>query len=116
MIAEYDDFLKSLSNDDVFELFQKLFQFGRIKCAIEESFREPIREKFTEQLQLGPKIYVKLHEGVDCRILQAGSDGWKKGKLKISINVEFIPDEPETNQYQSPLDEIRQEIQQNGGV
>ncbi len=28
-------------------------------------------------------------------------------------SVEFIPDEPEIPEYQSPLDEIRREMQQN---
>ncbi|MFN9175992.1 MAG: KGK domain-containing protein [Synechocystis sp.] len=44
--------------------------------------------------------------------LKAGSSGWKKGRVKINVSVEFIPDETELSQYQSPLDEIRQEIKQ----
>jgi hypothetical protein len=44
-------------------------------------------------------------------MLKAGTNGWQKGKLKIKVSVEFIPDESETPVYQSPLDEIYREIQ-----
>ncbi|MCT7983445.1 hypothetical protein NG796_09070 [Laspinema sp. A4] len=57
-----------------------------------------------------------LGDGVDVEILKYGSPGWKKGKLRIKINLEFCPDEPEhqqtlnqreTREFESPLDEIR---------
>ncbi len=57
-----------------------------------------------------------LGEGVNVEILKYGSPGWKKGKLRIKINLEFCPDEPEfpqrsnqheTREAESPLDEIR---------
>jgi hypothetical protein len=46
-----------------------------------------------------------LCEGKNCEILHLGLSSWKKGKIKINVTVEFYPDEPE-----SPLDDIRQEI------
>ena len=46
-------------------------------------------------------------KGEECEILQAGSKGWQKGKMKINITLEFIPDEPEEK---SPLDDVRQEL------
>ncbi|MGL5806096.1 MAG: KGK domain-containing protein [Xenococcaceae cyanobacterium] len=41
-------------------------------------------------------------EGLECEVLSP-NQGWRKGKLKISL--EFCPDSPE-----SPLDDIRQTI------
>lgn len=52
-----------------------------------------------------------FYEGEDCEILSAGSPGWQKGKIKINVTLEFIPDEVEENQ--SPLDDVRQEINHN---
>ena len=49
-----------------------------------------------------------FEEGVCFQILKAGSSGWQKGKLRINVTLEFIPDEPEENK--SPLDDVRQEI------
>ena len=59
-----------------------------------------------------------LGEGVDVEILKYGSPGWKKGKIRIKVSLEFCPDEPypeeisastkgESSEPESPLDEIR---------
>ncbi|MEG3911283.1 KGK domain-containing protein [Microcoleus sp. w1-18aA5] len=62
-------------------------------------------------------------EGIDCEILRVGAQGWKKGKIKIKLNVtiEFCPDEPdveetpennesETSKPESPLDDLRRQL------
>ncbi|MEG5058282.1 KGK domain-containing protein [Microcoleus sp. A2-C5] len=62
-------------------------------------------------------------EGIDCEILRVGAQGWKKGKIKLKLNVtiEFCPDEPEveetpenneseTSQPESPLDDLRRQF------
>ena len=41
-----------------------------------------------------------------------GANQWKKGKVRIKISFEFCPDEPEISEYESPLDEIRREMNQ----
>jgi hypothetical protein len=40
-------------------------------------------------------------------MLKAGTNGWQKGKLKIKVSVEFIPDETEL----IVEDELHREIQ-----
>ncbi len=55
-----------------------------------------------------------LANGINCDLLQPDQKGWQKGKLKICF--EFIPEEnisvtaqeKATEDYHSPLDEIRQ--------
>ena len=62
-------------------------------------------------------------EGIDCEILRVGALGWKKGKIKLKLNVtiEFCPDEPqleetpennnsETSKPESPLDDLRRQL------
>jgi len=62
-------------------------------------------------------------KGIDCEILRVGAQGWKKGKirLKLNVTVEFCPDEPEveqtpenneseTSQPESPLDDLRRQL------
>jgi hypothetical protein len=55
-----------------------------------------------------------FHGGLDCQILEIGAEGWRKGKLKIVL--EFVPEEAEKTQSseveqpESPLDEIRQMV------
>lgn len=50
-------------------------------------------------------------QGIECHILQLGSQKWIKGKIKISVNVEFYPDEPSDDSSSEPpsnLDDISQ--------
>jgi hypothetical protein len=51
-------------------------------------------------------------EGGECEVLRPGPQGWQKGKIRIRVKVdlEFCPDEPEGAQAESPLDDIRQMI------
>jgi hypothetical protein len=60
-----------------------------------------------------PKNSKWLTEGKECEILKVGSNGWKKGKIRLKITLEFIPDEPEIKQIESPLDDIRQTMNQS---
>lgn len=63
-------------------------------------------------------------KGVDCELLKPGTEGWRKGKIRIKISFELCLDEPEiseipssnkaeTNQPESPLDDMRRMINQN---
>lgn len=76
-------------------------------------FDEMARSKIINQVQ--------LKDGVDCNVLRLGASGWQKGKVRVNISVEFIPEEiPEEsiqttdrsfntiNYADSSLDEIRQ--------
>jgi hypothetical protein len=49
-------------------------------------------------------------DGGDCEILRPGNQGWQKGKIRIKVRVdlEFCPNEAETQLIESPLDDIRQ--------
>ena len=52
-----------------------------------------------------------IDEGLECEVLNLGANQWKKGKVRIKISFEFCPDEPKISEYESPLDEIRREMQ-----
>ena len=118
MPLNYNRYLETLNEDDVLEIFNQLVKSKDLKFALEDSFEEPIQQKLIDHLkyrEIGNKMKIKrdvwFNEGVDCKMLKAGANGWQKGKLKIKVSVEFIPDEPELPVYQSPLDEIYREIQ-----
>jgi hypothetical protein len=63
--------------------------------------------------------YGWIGEGVNCEVLacQNNIQGWQSGKVRIVL--EFIPDEisepikPIGEELDSPLDDIRQSIEQN---
>lgn len=52
-----------------------------------------------------------LDEGVECQLLERNSPDWKKGKLRVRLQFEFVPEEAsEENSIEFPLDEIRQSL------
>ena len=60
-----------------------------------------------------------IEEGIDCKILGATTKGWKKGKVRIRVILEFCPEGSEedwdneganTAQPKLPLDDIRKTI------
>jgi len=116
MAVDYNNFLKSLNDDDVLELFDQLTKAKDFKFALNDSFGEPIQKRLVEHLkyrgiETKDKREIWFEQGAKCRILKAGASGWKKGRVKINVSIEFIPDDPEPSQYQSLLDKTHQQMQ-----
>ena len=60
--------------------------------------------------------------GVQAELLRPNGTGWKKGKARIRVILEFYPDEPDEEELSSqqtdsieasPLDDIRQNMSNN---
>jgi hypothetical protein len=131
---EQDNYhLKNLSSDDVISIDGKLHKVENLKDGLKAFFEEEAKFDHRGVRQPNGPDYVseKLNkhgikttnltitscftEGLDSEVLKSSTGGWKKGKLKFKVVIEFSFDdeEPEKNQlqeYQSPLDEIRREI------
>lgn len=114
--------LQQCSENDVMEFDNETYRVRKIINAMSRVFKEVLGKQLFESLKNNSiNIYPGYHEGsksivysnyfsdgVDCEILKVGSDSWRKGKFKINVSIEFIPDEPETEP--SELDSVRQEI------
>lgn len=50
-------------------------------------------------------------QGIACELLKPGSPDWKKGKVRIRVEFEFIPDEPEVPASEAnELDALRSKL------
>jgi hypothetical protein len=115
--------LKGFSDDDVVSLSSKLYRVENVKISLNKFLQSQDGQSASYNLQQTFKKHgietdaqmtlLLCTQGADSEILKVASNGWKKGKLKINVSLEFIPDEPEiqnepeSNEYKSPLDEIR---------
>ena len=63
-----------------------------------------------------------INSGIQAELLRPNGTGWKKGKARIRVMLEFCPDEPDEEKLSSqqadsieasPLDDIRQNINKN---
>ncbi len=104
---------------DILDWGNKVYKLGQLKISLDSIINnkriisvaeEAIKKDYSYILQ---GISYIINGGV-ARILKGNSsEGWKKGKLQFRMILEFVPDEPEITEYESPLDDIRREIQQN---
>ncbi|PSF33603.1 hypothetical protein C7H19_19630 [Aphanothece hegewaldii CCALA 016] len=131
---ENNQYLSNFSDDDVVEFEENnIRKLGNIKLLLKHFFEKKewaeqrlrehlernsinIKEKFTIQNSNAQEIECYNYwfaQGVECSILQLGSQKWVKGKIKIKITVDFYPDETIKNSsLESPsiLDDLRQTI------
>ncbi|AFY46505.1 KGK domain protein [Nostoc sp. PCC 7524] len=115
--------LSNCSNDDALSVKDKVFKILQIKEAIKKSFSGELSNELYKALNncgvsidpggylVGNKFYrcnnQWFNQGIDCEILKPGSQGWQTGKLKIKVTLEFIPDQPNIPEPESPLDDLR---------
>jgi hypothetical protein len=117
--------LKGCSDDDVISLSRKFYKVENIKTGLNNFLFEASNNTSSASHNLSiifrsseisinsDESLLLLTNGTDSEILKVASNGWKKGKLKLKMTIEFIPDEPEiqdelnSSEYKSPLDEIR---------
>ncbi|NEP40964.1 MAG: KGK family protein [Okeania sp. SIO2H7] len=125
-----EDNLKPLecSDKDVLSFGDRTYKVGVLKQAMNNSFNKNLNYSLRDQLERNgvrlPKHFNEqewFDEGIDCEVLNLGSTEWKKGKAKVKFSVEFyveteedeeILDEPEINEPESPLDDLRKEFNQ----
>lgn len=98
-----------------------MFKLGDFLSKVQETFPVPGYQALSAALNSKGGIPGSwpdwFNQGVDCEILRPDAKGWRKGKIRIRIAVEFCPDELEevaegvdllNEQSESPLDDIRQ--------
>lgn len=119
--------LPDFGNNDVISFSSCMHKVGKFRAAVDTTFAgNKIVYDVSNALQskVGISSLDWFDEGVSCEILRLGSQSWRKGKLRITINVEFCPDQPiieqktvskqiEINQSESSLDDIRHLTAQN---
>ncbi|PSB04739.1 KGK domain-containing protein [Merismopedia glauca] len=109
--------------DDVVCMDGCTSMIGQIDNVFNFTFSTDLREKIADQiiekhlvLTKGGAYNLLSDYGTSCQILRVGSPDWVKGKIRVKLQLEFVPDEPEikevrtTNTHESPLDDLRRAI------
>jgi ribosomal protein L31E len=107
------------NSDDVVTISNNIYKIGRFKTVFNEAFKtlaSNLHQHFSaHQVIVDLSNPDKLFKsGIDCEILNLGSQKWKKGKVLFKLSVEFyIEEEPVIKEPESPLDDLRQMIVEN---
>ncbi|BAZ06826.1 KGK domain-containing protein [Calothrix sp. NIES-3974] len=110
--------IRNFNYGDVISVKDKIYKTGKVIDNIIQSFKNKLYSNLNEYLvnQFDMKNIANLPElfdsGIECELLQTDGGGWQKGKIKINITLEFIPDQPDVtetaaNSHLSPLDDLR---------
>jgi hypothetical protein len=115
---EENSYLSDCGDDDVLAFTTNLVKVGKFRNIVKLAFNDSHQIPGTlAELLRNNGVYISTKDafenGLDGEVLKIGAKGWRKGKLKIRVSVEFYPDEPEISEPESPLDDIRQMMNQD---
>jgi hypothetical protein len=95
--------------DVVFFGADKLTSTSKLKDIVDRAFAQSgipvIAEYIYRSLSLNYGL-TWFEQGEECEILRAGSTGWQKGKIKIKVILEFIPDESSATITDNPRQNV----------
>ncbi|MCT7982771.1 hypothetical protein NG796_05625 [Laspinema sp. A4] len=100
---EENNILPECSDDDVVSFRGKLFKVSQLRTMMGHAMTEQNQLNHTLSnalkqtgLELGLTDTKEfLNQGVKGELLKITGKGWEKGKIKMKISLEFIPDVPE---------------------
>ncbi|MCT7955259.1 KGK domain-containing protein [Laspinema palackyanum] len=103
MVMEENNILPECSDDDVVSFRGKLFKVSQLRKMMGHAMTEQNQLNHTlsnalkqKGLELGLTDTKEfLNHGVKGELLKITGQGWQKGKIKMKISLEFIPDVPE---------------------
>lgn len=100
-----------------------MFRVGEFVAKVKDTFHVNGHNALVNSLNQKGGIPSNLtdwfEQGIDCEILKPDAKGWRKGKIRIKVSVEFCPEEVEDlievtdsvdGTSDSSLDDIRQMI------
>lgn len=108
---DLNSYLQKCNENDVLSFGgNDMIKFGQFNRVLENSFSPsaPKYSKVTTAINehfksSGAKIDyagdVIAPNGIHCEILRIGSKGWQKGRIRVKVTLEFIPDDPEMKKH-----------------
>ncbi len=132
-------YLLECGDNDVLSFGEDTYKVHKLKKALNQSLTSDIGAKFNDSLSHNgvtiDETILKpagddndsgkwFSQGIDCEILKLGADRWKKGKVKLKINLEFyIEEQSAVETYrrnnlklepsEAPLTDLRQIVHQD---
>ena len=105
--------LQGLAENDVVDFNGDTYRVQKIINSLSEKVRNQLGYSLKNQLShQGIKIHQHescFNSGMDCQVLRVDQPNWKKGKFKLHISMEFIPEDSEP-ENKSELDAVRETI------
>jgi hypothetical protein len=117
--------LENCQENDVLRFEDEVCMISNLEDKLQDFFRScslNLANHLTSQLKIANSVRDRdmsyeewFKKGKECEILKQGQN-WQKGQVKVHLKIEFIPNQPEIveenghQETESPLDEIRQQL------
>ncbi len=122
-ILSGNDIVKFGSDSSYADKIQNIFNVLKMRNTFEVSdfAQQLLKVVFLSSSYFQRDSVDLFQEGIPCEAMTVRKQGWQSGKVKLVVNLVFVPDEPakieeqfcasETTEIPSPLDEIRKQVE-----
>ncbi|WP_242045331.1 KGK domain-containing protein [Anabaena catenula] len=111
-VVEFEEYMYRVT-----QLRQALYKLSNSDSDLAQQLHQSLEER---GVYINKSYQTLCDEGIDCEILNLGSQNWKKGKLRFQLSVEFYVEDDHTvnsnndtsimTEPDSPLDDLRRMI------
>ncbi len=117
-----NDIVKFVSDPTNADKLQNIFNILKMRNTFEVSdfAQQLLKSIFLSNSYFQQGTVDLFQEGIPCEAMTVRQQGWQSGKVKLVVNLVFVPDELEKTEVQilssaiteipSPLDEIRKQV------
>ena len=118
-----DQILNGINDDDVIHISgvinKRTFCISEFRTMIKTA-ADAMKNAYAQSLQnQGYHLHTKVtneyiydswlaDSGIECKLLRLGDNQWKSGKVRVRIEVEFIPDKESNGANENSLDTFRE--------
>ncbi|EDX72749.1 KGK domain superfamily [Coleofasciculus chthonoplastes PCC 7420] len=117
IVSLHEDSLSILISHPTFKVIELLRATINLILSYDNVLNDSVKKKKRDQKEVNNW----WNQGIQCQVLTHEGKGWQNGKVRLTL--EFCPDEPEIEetsasnepeipQPESPLDDLRQRINQ----
>ncbi|TVQ43732.1 MAG: hypothetical protein EA365_12005 [Gloeocapsa sp. DLM2.Bin57] len=88
-------------------VIEDAFKAKKVNINLQKDEEENVLQWLGQLVENKPEIgEMLLKEGIPCQLLKP-QQNWRKGKLQLKLSLEFIPEQNQSKNYSSSLDDLR---------
>ena len=99
--------IKEAVNQEIPRVIENVLKAKNINITLDKAAEENVFQWLGQLVENKPEIAeMLLKQGIPCNLLKP-QQNWRKGKLQLKLSLEFVPEQNQSKNWQSPLDDLR---------
>ncbi len=88
-----------LNDDDVILMASPSNSFAKVEVCKFSKLKSELQNHLSSA---SPLTMQYVQDGKVCQVLKTTGGGWRKGHMRLRLELEFVPDEPEPTSSKAP--------------